>query len=260
MADETTDGGRNSGPDFGLVEKADFRFRMADNGPRYKETPADPYAPDAPFVAEPWNAVTASFFVWIVLAWAVRLWGRYARFPFLTSCLPILLVGGVGGTLYHAFRTRRAYFYLDVVPISVLALAGAAYLSVRLWGRRGYLYLLLSLVGYIGFSGLFFLVLNPVFPTLRTVSVNATYAALAAVVVIPLGAALVRSRFRHAGLVAAAVASFGIAWFCRLVDGSGLTDLPMGTHWLWHTFGALTTGLLIEYFYRVEGEGRSPDG
>ena len=30
--------------------------------------------------------------------------------------------------------------------------------------------------------------------------------------------------------------------------------LPMGSHWLWHTFGAITTALVIEYFYLVAGE------
>ena len=49
-----------TGPDFLLVT-AD---RMPDHGPRYTETPANPYAPDAPFIAEPWNTVTASFFIW----------------------------------------------------------------------------------------------------------------------------------------------------------------------------------------------------
>ena len=32
----------------------------------------------------------------------------------------------------------------------------------------------------------------------------------------------------------------------------------MGSHWLWHTFGAITTVLIVEYFYLVEGEGRKP--
>jgi hypothetical protein len=30
--------------------------------------------------------------------------------------------------------------------------------------------------------------------------------------------------------------------------------LPMGTHWLWHLFGAACTQFLIAYFYRLEGE------
>src|SRR4051812_23472103 len=46
-------------------------------GPLYKETPPDPFAPDVAFPAEPWNTVTASFFVLIVLFWAWRLRGQY---------------------------------------------------------------------------------------------------------------------------------------------------------------------------------------
>ena len=61
--------------------------RLADGGPRYTETPAEPDAPDARFPAEPWNAVTASLFVVVALAWLVRLRGRYRGYPFLMSCL-----------------------------------------------------------------------------------------------------------------------------------------------------------------------------
>ena len=34
--------------------------------------------------------------------------------------------------------------------------------------------------------------------------------------------------------------------------------LPMGSHWLWHTFGAISTALLVEFFYRVERDGLNP--
>src|SRR5690349_15240074 len=83
--------------------------RLPDGGPRYKETPPDPTLVS---VAEPYNAVTAALFLVIVLAWGWRLWGRFGRYPFLAACGPILLAGGIGGTLYHAFRTQRAYFLL----------------------------------------------------------------------------------------------------------------------------------------------------
>jgi hypothetical protein len=229
--------------------------RLPDHGPRYKETPADPSAPDAPAVAEPWNTVTAALFVLLAAAWVVRLRGRWRRYPFLAGCLPILLVGGVGGTLYHARRTRPLYFYLDVVPIYALGLAGGAFLAVRLWRRKGYLYIAAGVAGLVGFGGLLQILLTPAFPGLLNLAVNASYAALALVLLAPLGVTLVRSRFRHAGLVLAALAAFAVAWFCRLVDGTLLSDLPMGTHWLWHLFGAITTGFVVEYFYRVEGEG-----
>jgi hypothetical protein len=67
---------------------------------------------------------------------------------------------------------------------------------------------------------------------------------------------LVRTRFRHAGWVVAGLISFVIAWFFRLLDREVGVYLPMGSHWLWHTFGAATTALVIEYFYLVEGEGK----
>ena len=36
--------------------------------------------------------------------------------------LPLLLVGGIGGTLYHGLRSSKANFLLDVIPIYLLGL------------------------------------------------------------------------------------------------------------------------------------------
>ncbi len=229
--------------------------RLADGGPRYLETPADPRAPNSPFVAEPFNAVTASFFVVICTVWSWRLFGRYRQFPFLVCCLPILLAGGIGGTLYHAFRTRLTYFLLDVIPIQLLGLASSVYLAIRLgrtfgW-KRVLLISLLILLAFVFVNGL--LVLVP--PTIPTLRISLNYASLAAIILIPIVITLVRSRFAHAGFVWAGLGSFAIALFFRFVDP--FSPLPMGTHWLWHTFGAFCTAFVIEYFYRVErGEVR----
>lgn len=203
--------------------------------------------------------MTASFFVMIVGFWVWRLWGKFGRHPFLTACLPVLLAGAVGGTLYHATRTRMTYFLLDVIPISLLGLAAAVYLIVRLTTAVGAVRIAVPAIGLIGFymfvNGVLFRLVEFPNPNLR---VNLSYASLALLLICPLGAVLVRTRFRHAGWVAGGLASFAIAWFCRLVDNMPLADLPMGTHWLWHTFGALTTFALMEYFYRLEAESLGP--
>lgn len=241
--------------DAGTVENAansaSFTQRMADFGPRYRETPFDPLL-DGGFPAEPWNTVTAFLFVIIVLVWLVRLRGRYHRYPFIVSCLPILLAGGVGGTLYHGFRSSQIYFLLDVVPITLLGAAGAIYLLVRLnetivWDRL--LFMIFGLISvYIGFNLLIrqFPFSNPNLP------VNLSYASLALILLVPLCVMLVKTRFAHSGWVFGGLFSFGIGWFCRLIDNTGYDALPMGTHWLWHIFGALTTYALTEYFYRLE--------
>lgn len=245
-------------PDWALV----MRDRMPDRGPRYTETPTDPYAADAPFIAEPWNAATASLFIIIVMLWAWRLRGRYQHYPFLVGCMPILLAGGIGGTLYHATRVSVVYFLLDVIPIFLLGVAGGVYMALQAWGRAGWWYLLGGLAGYLGFSLLFMFVISPL-PIVRQLTndpnafrVNVTYAALAVVILTPLVWSLVKTRFRYAGWVVAAVICFVIAWFFRLVDSRSGTYLPMGTHWLWHILGAITTTFIIEYFYLVEGDSR----
>jgi hypothetical protein len=245
-------------PDWFLIGQ--LPDRLPDRGPRYAETPPDPHAPDAPVIAEPFNAATAALFIVIVGYWVIRLRGRYSRFPFLISCLPILLVGGIGGTLYHAFRTRPLYFFLDVVPISFLGLAGALYLTFRLgrwhgWVRVG-AYGVGAVVVYLAINLFIFRVLR--FDQFPNLPVNLSYASLAVVVLIPLLGVMVYTKFRWAAYVWAGLACFGIAFFCRLVDGTPYGALPMGTHWLWHLFGAACTQFLIAYFYRLEGERGEP--
>jgi hypothetical protein len=250
-----------AGPDLGLATReppAEGRGRMPDGGPRYTETPADPYAPGARPVAEPWNTATAALFVVIVAVWAWRLRGRYRDYPFLCACMPILLAGGVGGTLYHATRTSFTFFLLDVIPISLLGLAGAIYLLIKLGQGAGWRRVVVSTLGALVFYAAVNVVLFAGFrgavdriPNLR---VNLSYASIAVLILAPMAVVLVRTRFRHGGWVAAGLVSFVIAWFFRLVDREMGNYLPMGSHWLWHTFGAITTALIVEYFYLVEGE------
>ena len=234
-------------PDWALV----LNGRLPDGGPRYVETPPDPAAPGAPFVAEPWNTVTASFFIWIALAWFWRLRGRYRDYPFLMCCMPILLAGGIGGTLFHGTRTQRIYFLLDVIPISLLGLAGAAYMAHRYVGRQRAWILLAMLLFYAVLNRLFFSMIGPMN---RQLSINLSYASLATIVLLPIALVLLRTRFRHGGWVVVGLISFGIAWFFRLVDQYSAEYLTMGTHWLWHTFGAISTAAMVQYFYKVEGE------
>lgn len=242
-------------PDHFFVAAAGTRL-ATDGGPVYRETPPDPTVSQG--LAEPFNTATAFLFVLIVLGWVWRLRGRYRRFPFTVASLPILMAGAVGGTLYHATRTRRLYFLLDVIPISLLGGAGAVYLTVRLGLAYGLWRVLAAAVGLLG---LYLFVNAVLFRAVRAdnpnLTVNLSYASLALMILLPLGFTLAQTRFRHAGWVAGGLASFLIAWFCRLVDNTPWGDLSMGTHWLWHVFGAVTTQALYEYFYRLEGDART---
>jgi hypothetical protein len=228
--------------------------RLADGGPRYKETPLNPLALDSRIPAEPWNTVTAAIFILIVVYWARKVWNNWRNYPFIVCCLPILLAGGIGGTLYHALRSQKAYFLLDLIPIIILGVLGSLYMISRLakelgWMRVGFISLGLMTL-FIVINGVFFSLIQFPNPNWR---VNLSYGTQAILILLPIAAVLVRTGFKHGSWVLIALISFAQAWFCRLVDNTGWDGLPMGTHWLWHIFGAITTHTLTFYFYKVEG-------
>ena len=239
-------------PDWGPVTATEGTLR--DGGPPYAETPSDLDSANA-LPVEPWNAATATLFIAIAIAWAWRLRERYREHPFLSCCLPILLAGGIGGTLYHATRTSHVLFLLDVVPISILGLAGSVFMAIRYWGGRGWWFVPVACAFYVGVNQLLFVAVGP---SEVQLTINLSYAALAVVVLTPIALVLVRTRFRHGGWVAAGVVAFVIAWFFRLLDQRMGLYMPMGSHWLWHVFGAIATAMLVEFFYRVEGTDNKP--
>ena len=79
-------------------------------------------------------------------------------------------------------------------------------------------------------------------------------AALATMVVLPIAILQIKTRFRHVSWFVSGVLAFVIAWFFRLWDERAGPYMPMGSHWLWHSFGAISTALLVEFFYKVEGD------
>jgi hypothetical protein len=85
-------------------------------------------------------------------------------------------------------------------------------------------------------------------PTQYAISVS--YASLALLILVPTAVLLVQTRFRDGGWVVLALACFGTALFFRVADAWHWLA-PVGTHWLWHVFGAAATAALIEYLYRL---------
>jgi len=209
---------------------------MPDGGPLYTET--DP----ARLLVEPLNAATALAFLVLVVIWALRLRGSYGRYPFLSGCLPVLAVGGIGGTVYHAFRASALFLVMDFVPIYLLGLAVTVYLWARIRPRWWHLALAAAATALA-------LGLGRGLP--RHYGITLSYASLGFLILVPTAVLLVRTRFRDAGLIGLALGSFGLALFFRFADAWRPPLLPVGTHWLWHLFGAGTTAALMEYLYRL---------
>ena len=74
-----------------------------DDGPIYRET-----TDLSQFIVEPWNAFSSLTF-WIpacIFLWQLQ--GRYRQQAFVVYfCIPMLVLGGLGSTLFHALRSSE---------------------------------------------------------------------------------------------------------------------------------------------------------
>jgi len=218
------------------------------------------------WLVEPWNAASAALFLLVTGYWLWRLRGRYREHAFLTACLPFIAIGGIGGTVYHAFRGHPVWLFMDWMPIAILCIATAVYLWARL--LRRWWYSLLIIPGLFGFWTLLFGVLGGT--GRRDLAIGINYSVLAAVIGLPALGVLWKTGWRNAHLPALAVLFFALAVTSRQLDSLAVsTDrtwmtrwLPMGTHFLWHVFGAGAAHCVAAFLFRLPPararESRSP--
>lgn len=222
------------GGDGVLKEERQF---LEDGGPVYAETDTDA------LIVEPFNMASAVLFLGIVLYWWWKLHKSFGKYPYLAFVIPVLAIGGVGGTLYHGFRVSAYFLMMDYVPIMILTITTSIYFLVRSlpkWWHAALVCIPLIGAQYIARQ------LVPV-----SWSINVGYAFMAVGVVLPAVLWMRRTRYHQAARLGQSVGVFTIALLMRISDKTLAAWLPMGTHWLWHVFGGFATALMISYIHRT---------
>ncbi|TAE57441.1 MAG: hypothetical protein EAZ89_03920 [Bacteroidetes bacterium] len=213
-------------------------LRLPDGGPIYTETDT------SRFIVEPWNGLSAAFFLLIVVYWLSQIRGQWRKHGFMTAALPVLAVGGVGGTIYHAFRLSRVFLLMDFLPIVILCLCASVYFFVWVTGK--WWLALLMIASGLTLSGLMFqFAERGGLPASVAITVN--YAIMGAFILLPIGWLLLKTHFRHGRWVGYALGAFLLALLFRWADPQAW--LPMGTHFLWHTFGAIACHCVLAYVF-----------
>lgn len=206
-----------------------------DTGPVYAETLA------GRFPVEPFNTLSNLVFFVILVYWGVRVYKNPSANKFLALALPVLGVGWVGGTVYHATRSHEIWLLMDWVPILILCFASVMYFIFKLVRRNIYRLLIIGLILTLSVA-------------LRWLPVPASYVLTidyiisALTVLIPIVLYLRSTNWVHGSWVVAGVTCFAIALAFRYLD-SRQELLEVGTHWLWHLFGGVSVFFMFKYIY-----------
>jgi hypothetical protein len=212
-----------------------FNLILDDGGPLYMETAMHK------FIVEPWNAISSLLLMVPAIYWAIRLKGKYRKHYFLALCIPLLIIGGLGSALFHGFRASQFLLMMDVFPILILNIAVSLYAWFHLLKKWWKALLMVIPLFYLQF------LVFQIFPT-HTAN-NLAYLFRGINIFLPLSLLLIKTRFRYFRIILFSLIFLALALFFREIDAREIHGLPMGTHFLWHTFSAIGAFFMANYLY-----------
>jgi hypothetical protein len=196
---------------------------------------------DFTFWAEPLNAMTNLAF----LIAAFVMWRRVKGqgMPLAVALTVILAIIGIGSFLFHTFATHWAST-ADVLPILVFILVYVYIANFAYWG--------FGVWAAIGLTGLFIpyaAATVPIFNGLGFLGSSAGYAPVP--LLIYAYGILLRKRLPEVAkglIIGATILVVSLAF--RTIDEPICSDLPMGTHFIWHILNAIMLAWMIEVYRR----------
>ena len=211
-----------------------------DSGPIYKETLA------GRFPVEPFNTFSNLLFLVIILYFSFKVYRNYKQHLFLAFAIPVLCIGFIGGSIYHATRSHEIWLLMDWVPIILLCLSTSIYFCFKAGKNVTQKIVLLTLVLLLVFGIRF--VSWP-----RGIHISVGYIGTALGIILPIFLYLLKTNFARFQLILCAMLAFVFAILFRMLD-TKLDIFSMGTHWLWHSFGAIAVFFLMNYIFKDKKE------
>lgn len=208
----------------------------ADNGPIYRET-----TDLTQLIVEPWNAYSSLTFILVALILLRQLRGRFNTFPFIVYyCVPLLIIGGLGSTLFHAFRSSVWLLLLDVLPIVALVLGVSIWMWLKVLPKKWLVFpIVVVFIGLTYITGVLFSGQD---------QISAGYVVRGTMLLLPCSLYLTKTSFRLGSLFIGACSCFVLALTFRYIDEKvELSWMWWGTHWLWHVSTAVGAYFLGRY-------------
>jgi hypothetical protein len=215
-----------------------FDQHLGDGGPVYMETRHPGH-----FLVEPWNSLSSLLILIPAFYWLYKIRKSIPHFRFMLYAIILVVLGGLGSTLFHGLRISPFFLFMDFVPSAILSLSVSIYLWLKILKKWWYVLLIVIPVFLMRF--LFWGRLP------AHLSINLSYFITGFFAGLPLVIIMFRTKFRMWGTVAGAIIPFIIALIFRETDTIHFSFLPMGTHFLWHTFSAVGTFFVLRYLYYI---------
>lgn len=212
---------------------------VPDSGPVYRET-----IDLSLLIVEPWNAWSSLTFLIPVFIFLWQLKGRYQQYAFIVwFCCPLLILGGLGSTFFHAFRASNLLLLMDVVPIVTLVIGISCWMWLKVLPKKIQLvWVLLIFFGLTFLSGVFLDGQD---------QISASYFFRGWMLLLPCYLFLRQTNFRNAARLFTAIVFFILALIFRFLDEKIILEwMPWGTHWLWHVSTAFGAYFLGEYLIK----------
>ncbi|MEL6557678.1 MAG: ceramidase domain-containing protein [Bacteroidota bacterium] len=213
-------------------------FSPSDSGPIYQET----LIAHDHFFAEPWNAISSLAIVLPAIYWAIKLKKHQVRdFLFMWYCIPLLILGGTGSTLYHGFRNSEWLLLLDVLPTALMTLS----IGILFWVR--YLKNWYITIGLFVLSFIFRYFIYQV--ASDHTATNIAYFVTGTLIFLPILLYLKRNNWLGLKWILLSVLFLVLSLVFREIDRRGIFGLEMGTHFLWHLLSGVGAYYLARFLY-----------
>lgn len=214
-----------------------FNERLGDGGPVYMETQP------GGMIVEPWNAFTSLLILIPAIYWITRMRKEGGGGWLMWAVVCLVIAGGVGSALFHAFRMSVFFLIMDVLPSAVLTLMLSVYFWIRVLEKWWYAVIVLIVL-----FGSRFIIWGKL-P--EHTSINLSYFITGISIGLPLIFFLFKTNFKGWLQVAGGILLFSVALTFRQTDHIPISYLPMGTHFLWHSFSAMGAWYILGYLNMV---------
>ncbi len=213
--------------------------RMHDHGPVYHETDL------SNFVAEPWNALSSLIIALPAVYFLIKYRGQYKIHAFIIYfCAPLLIMNGLGSTLFHAFRAHVFFLIMDVLPVVILTLGISIFFLFKLLKKWYYVTGLVIIL--VGLRMLIFNIAS------GSDAINLSYLYTGMLIFIPGLLFVIKTKYSCIKSLLLSTLFFAVALFFRFYDQFPDQLMPMGTHWLWHIFTGIGAFFLGRYLINLK--------